>query len=692
MQIHGIHIKNFLSFETFSWEDIDPHLTVIVGPNGVGKTNLFRAVQVVRDVLRPGFPQAAATLSNARRGTEGEIISIALDVQFTSAWEQKLLCAFFAAVLCNQQSIQETMTSVFQRGVDANRLRRFDTWVQEQVRPEHLSWLMSGRLGATLVGQWGWQCSYEALPGRPVFRADVTRGETLVGHAEHHSQTAMQNWRSLFAAWRTSLSERERARLDNSLTGASPEGEFPLPDLSCLPAWVSSQQGVALQISDEMQIVDPATLATRRAFTSLAQVSLEPGRPLGIHSVFQRLLDQALVFTDNMRMLPQCAFVAEQMLEQPVDLSNGSQLARVLFCKKNGDERSRQQYRAIQELFARVTGRSCEVVFARVTAERLSSGQAPDVSLQIVTGSGAFGDIPLEFSGAGIAEALFLSTLIAESDGRIVLLDEPASNIHVTMQKALMNEIRTRSQNETQFFIVTHSPTLVDPAMLSHISYFSLHDGHTMRAPTGPLQMSMKDRKRLEQELRKTVESRALLFSRSVLLVEGETELAVLPIWFEQTSGQSFEGQDIAVYNVGGDQNFKPLLQFLHWLRIPWAIVCDGKVISYHLNACPARSSNKSIVEQLDEAGIPCSTALTRSDFAQLCQELETCGVFTFAKNPGDEIEALPIIQQHTAEASKLYPTSKVRQGQHIAETYPCPKEVATLLQKIVHHLLSRPC
>ncbi len=241
MQIHGIHLKNFLSFEAFSWEDIDSHLTVIVGPNGVGKTNLFHAVRVVRDVLRPGSTQAAATLSAARRGTEGEMISIALDVQFTSAWEQELLCAFFATVLCNQQSIQETMTSVFQRGVDANGLRRFDAWVQEQVRPEHLSWLMSGRLVATLVGQWGWQCCYEALPGRPVFRADVTRGETLVGHAEHRPQTTTQNWGSLFAAWRTSLSEHERGQLDSNLTGASPEGEFPLPDLSCLPAWVSSQ-------------------------------------------------------------------------------------------------------------------------------------------------------------------------------------------------------------------------------------------------------------------------------------------------------------------------------------------------------------------------------------------------------------------------------------------------------------------
>ncbi len=299
-----------------------------------------------------------------------------------------------------------------------------------------------------------------------------------------------------------------------------------------------------------------------------------------------------------------------------------------------------------------------------------------------------WGDIPLEYSGAGIAEALFLSTLIAGDEGRVILLDEPASNIHITMQKALMNEIRIHSRNDTQFFIVTHSPILVDPAMLPHISYFSLRDGHTERSPTGPLQISMQDRKRLEQELRKTVESRALLFSRYVLLMEGDTELAVLPIWFEKTFNQSFEGQDIAVYNVGGDQNFKPLLQFLHWLHIPWAIVCDGKVISYHLNAYPAQSSNKSIAEQLEEVGISCANVLNRTNFAQLCQELEAFGVFTLAKNPTDEIEALPIIQGHIGEARNRFPKSKVRQDQYIAETYPCPEEVAALLQKIVEYFL----
>ena len=58
MQIHAIHIDHFLSFDMFAWEGLDPHLNVIVGPNGTGKTNLFHAVRAVRDALSPKRAQA----------------------------------------------------------------------------------------------------------------------------------------------------------------------------------------------------------------------------------------------------------------------------------------------------------------------------------------------------------------------------------------------------------------------------------------------------------------------------------------------------------------------------------------------------------------------------------------------------------------------------------------------------------
>ncbi len=201
MQIHAIQIDHLLSFDTFAWEGLDPHLNVIVGPNGAGKTNLFHALRAVRDALSAERTQSTARWSNAgHQGTDADTISVAMDLQFTTEWEQRLLYAFLATVLCDQQAIQQAVTLATQHGLDPNGLRRFDARMQEHARPEDVSWLYTGRLVVTLAGREGWQCQYKALPGRPEFQLDLTSGGTLVGHAEHNPQVTTQNWGSLFVA------------------------------------------------------------------------------------------------------------------------------------------------------------------------------------------------------------------------------------------------------------------------------------------------------------------------------------------------------------------------------------------------------------------------------------------------------------------------------------------------------------
>src|SRR5258708_5731377 len=126
MQIHAIHIDHLLSFDTFTWEELDPNLNIIVGPNGVGKTNLFHALRAVRDALASERTQAAARWANAEyQGRDADTITIALDLQFTTKWEQSLLCTFLATVLCDQQEIQQTVTTKTHRSLDPNGLRRF---------------------------------------------------------------------------------------------------------------------------------------------------------------------------------------------------------------------------------------------------------------------------------------------------------------------------------------------------------------------------------------------------------------------------------------------------------------------------------------------------------------------------------------------------------------------------------------
>ncbi len=549
MQIHAIHIDHFLSFDTFAWEGLDPHLNVIVGPNGAGKTNLFHALRAVRDALSPERAQVAARWVDAgHQGTDADMITISLDIQFTTAWEQRLLCTFFASVLCDQKEIQEMATSA-KRGPDANGLRQFATWVLKHVRPESIAWFLHGRLVMTHSGRSGWQCRYEARPGAPRFRLDLTNWGTLVGHAEHSQQAATQNGGPLFDVWCNSLTEQEREQLRNGLTGATPEANFPVPDLSHLPDWVSAQQGVGLQMEDTMQIVDPATMATRRAFKVAAQLSPGPSTPIGMSFVFQRLLDRALVFTDNVRLPPQRMFIARDLHREPFDMCNGEDLARFLYCKKFGGYHDSKQYTTIQELFLRMTGRQFDVVSGPAGSRESQS----DISLELVTRS-SWGDIPLEFSGAGIAEALFLSAVLTGSTGQVVLLDEPALNLHPTMQTTLLCELQALAHRpggeRNQFLVNTHSPSLVPPDAIDRVSRFTLQDGHTIcqSLNVGDIDPGALDD--LRKLLRGNLAARAFLFSSAVLLLEGETELGALPVWYPDLACQ-----DIALYAVGGKEN-----------------------------------------------------------------------------------------------------------------------------------------
>ncbi len=433
-----------------------------------------------------------------------------------------------------------------------------------------------------------------------------------------------------------------------------------------------------------------------------------------MRSVFQLLLERALVFTDNVRLLPQRTFTAKDLFTQPVDLSSGEQLARFLFCKKNGNPRDRKQYSDIRDLFSRMTGRQFDVIPGPADSggspPRLSVSQQqggspperqPDISLELVT-SGRLGDVPLEFSGAGIAEALFLSAVLAGSIGQVILLDEPALNLHPTMQATLLSELLALAHSPegegSQFLVNTHAPTLVPPDAIDRVSRFTLQDGHTIRQALDVKQRDEDQDQNQNQEvlndvrkmLRGNLAARALLFSRAILLLEGETELGALPVWHP-----NLEHQDIALYAVGGKGNFVSPLKLIHHFAIPWAIIGDGEVL-WDLRQ---RGSSHGPQDHISKILVTCRRPLpsipgnpgdSTQDFMQWRQVLEGCGIFTLASNANEGFEwaiqtEIPSDRWELAET--LFGSNKVARGRFIAENSQCPEKVAELIQRVMRYL-----
>jgi len=142
MYIHGIHIKNFLSFSSFSWGEIAPHLNIIVGPNGVGKTNFFHALRAIKDALNTTpKPDALPWSRLTHLGLSTPVIEITLEIEFTSEWEQSLLCMFVAATICNEDFLKVNNPGQ----LNPDEVLLFSNFLQEEIGPE-LRWNLVERV------------------------------------------------------------------------------------------------------------------------------------------------------------------------------------------------------------------------------------------------------------------------------------------------------------------------------------------------------------------------------------------------------------------------------------------------------------------------------------------------------------------------------------------------------------------
>lgn len=292
-----------------------------------------------------------------------------------------------------------------------------------------------------------------------------------------------------------------------------------------------------------------------------------------------------------------------------------------------------------------------------------------------------WGKLPLEYSGTGRTEALFLSALLAGIAGKIVLLDEPAQHLHPTVQASLIAEMQDNTAN--QFFLITHSPVLVSPDAIKNVSRFYMFNDSTQRAFLPLTTIGAKERATIQKELRMSSDVRALLFARGVILVEGETEYGALPIWYQKLFARYLENEDIAIHSVEGHKNFKTYVRLLENYRVPWVIVCDGAVLGSQASPDPIRKPC-DIANQLTSAGVQGIDNLEPYTFTERRTRLEQHGVFTLAQSEEQGKEgfedSVPLIKQ---VSKQLRDESKVRRARVIAEEHDCPLEVQILLEKV---------
>jgi putative ATP-dependent endonuclease of OLD family len=148
-------------------------------------------------------------------------------------------------------------------------------------------------------------------------------------------------------------------------------------------------------------------------------------------------------------------------------------------------------------------------------------------------------------------------------------LEEPEAHLHPNAQKQVYSQL---SEINGQKIISTHSPYIVAQADISEIRHFQKESDETI---INALNISSLDPDELRKIRREVLLSRGeLLFSKVIVLFEGETESQIFPVFARKFwELEPFE-KGICFISVDGN-NYKPFLLVAKSMQIPWFIFSD---------------------------------------------------------------------------------------------------------------------
>ena len=153
----------------------------------------------------------------------------------------------------------------------------------------------------------------------------------------------------------------------------------------------------------------------------------------------------------------------------------------------------------------------------------------------------------------------------------VLALEEPESHLHPQAQRALFGHIK---QVTGQRIVSTHSPYFAGQAPLEDLRLFCKSKGDTVVTKLDTSKLKADDLRKLQDTV---VDTRGdILFSRGVVLFEGQTEEQALPVYASKYWGASIHELGFCFVRVNGTDYF-PFIWLLKALRIPWYVFADAE-------------------------------------------------------------------------------------------------------------------
>jgi energy-coupling factor transporter ATP-binding protein EcfA2 len=630
--------------------NIDENLNIIVGPNDSGKSNLLNTIKAVVEGLPIG--RIPDWLPDFRHwGSTDSPIRIEIDVELTSEREKQLLVSFFASAF--SENIEGTL-----RHFDRPIIAAISECLAANMASEHLEPLLRGTLAVGVKDDGRLTTLFRGLPGGvPVWWEiqGVEDGPFLSNAKPDRKPTT-----TVFALWEGALKGSELDSLIELKQNGT--GNPPPPDLR--RALVDFPGRVAPALTDHFSY-----LPTHRRFFNLAGVRAQQGMTYDSQYLWKLLLEDTFVFTENVRAAPRMNVLARDLSTSNMEFATGSDLAVQLARLKNGGAEERDQYERIQSTFNQLSGKYFDVGIHRSDLRSTEDEERLDLTLTTRT---PHGDKPLNRSGAGLTEMLYVSMAVSFKN-RVVLLDEPASNLHPGVQRNLLHLLESRLPE--QFFMTTHSANLIPTQITGNVVRLYSEGAETKPAKVTVSEAPSNYVEAINKEMRGSSDARALPFNTGVILVEGPTETGALPSWWREVNGVSLDSRNITLYDVGGKSGFGKWMWYLSQLTVPWVVLCDGDAIGDTNAPC-------EVFSQMKKAGVAGTVVIdTQDSFVSRVEKLSAQKVFTLATKSSEAFETTPSIAHMIASARISKGVKKTQQGHLIADNYPCPHDVAQILR-----------
>ena len=681
MKITQIKFQNILSFNDFTWSGIDDGLNVIVRPNEAGKSNIFIAINFLKDyLLKPynnyNFNREYNWLINTDKEDADEF-KIYIGIEFDKNDEKDLFKNFFTLIL--QTAIISDLSSINQEIFNYNNINPTATLfsinqdeclykVLDKINVEFIDDFFKG----TLIFEFNQSNSsvslyYIFVKSSKQIRLYLSGGQfsdsLIIGNPEpllaNAPSTTIKNSPS-YNDLKSKIPEAYNQCMNQqeffNIIGLSFSFDKILNEV------INNNEYNRISRLSEPNWTNPPSLNSAKELTRALKFNpYSSSAPPSFISLFNHIVGEKIINLENFRVQYKKEYPISEIENSRPNLADGKDLALYLHKLRNGNREDGIKFKEIDELFLRIAKAHLDLRY-QFLSENQNYSKIPQSVCPAVSPDAANNnkgeasvynsedkvrftititkkekniEIPLEYSGAGIQELVLLISLLKmpSSDGIILLLDEPAVNLHPIMQKKLLDEFKNiindkgqseQNINKNQIFIISHSSHFIPKEKLLSKSVKRIYlDNNGYSAISN--EINYEDVNNITSMSRMTNFTDNLissLFASSVILCEGDDDYLALPIWFEKyKKGNSLNDYNIKLFPLDGWNNIKYAISFLKSFNIQYVALLDSDTM---LNG------KKSIFKKLDFE----ITDLSSEDkIKEAIKKLKQNGIFIYGDN-----------------------------------------------------------